>query len=314
MELSAEAVPASTTKDFTVLPIIYPALPAFPRETTHFIYLRPHKPKYPDPESHRSLFLSNVPVDSTEIHIRSIFADQLQSGRVERVDFDALNPSKRKLPKQDAPAEQGLPGKKRKIHTEQEEINVELPRTWDREIHRSGNSAVVVFVDKPSMSLALRATKKAVETKKRLVWGEGVEESLPPLGSKRYRAHHELQYPSSADIQAVVDTYMTAYAEMETTHSRSLAQQRSEPDEDGFVTVTRGGRVGPARVDEARAKLAELKKKEEAKRNGMGNFYRFQLREKRKQREGELKRKFADDAQAMEQLRRARTDKFTPMA
>jgi ribosomal RNA-processing protein 7 len=50
---------------------------------------------------------------------------------------------------------------------------------------------------------------------------------------------------------------MTAFADQEASRARALARQRAEPDEDGFVTVTRGGRMGPARQEEAQEK-AEL--------------------------------------------------------
>lgn len=85
---------------------------------------------------------------------------------------------------------------------------------------------------------------------------------------------------------------MSFYAAAEATKSRTLARQRAIPDEDGFVTVTRGGRAGPARNEEAQAKMEELRQKEEDKRSGMGDFYRFQVREKKKAAAGELVKRF----------------------
>jgi ribosomal RNA-processing protein 7 len=88
---------------------------------------------------------------------------------------------------------------------------------------------------------------------------------------------------------------MATFAAAEASRSRSLTRQRAVPDADGFITVTRGGRVGPARNDEAQEKMEELRKKEEDKRAGMKGFYRFQVREQNKQRAGELVKRFQED-------------------
>jgi ribosomal RNA-processing protein 7 len=80
---------------------------------------------------------------------------------------------------------------------------------------------------------------------------------------------------------------------------------RSVPDEDGFITVTRGGRAGPARMEEAEAKKAELE--ERRKNNGVkDDFYRFQNREKRKEAEVNLRKRFEEDRRRVERMRERR--------
>jgi ribosomal RNA-processing protein 7 len=80
---------------------------------------------------------------------------------------------------------------------------------------------------------------------------------------------------------------------------------RSVPDEDGFITVTRGGRAGPARIDDAEAKKAELD--ERRKNNGVkDDFYRFQNREKRKEAEVNLRKRFEEDRRRVERMRERR--------
>ena len=73
---------ATTVNDFVVLPLRCPALPSFPKETTHHLYLRANTPKVPTVDTPRELFLVNVPIDATETHIRSLFADQLGGARI----------------------------------------------------------------------------------------------------------------------------------------------------------------------------------------------------------------------------------------
>jgi ribosomal RNA-processing protein 7 len=76
------------------------------------------------------------------------------------------------------------------------------------------------------------------------------------------------------------------------------------PDEDGFITVTRGGRAGPARIEEAQAAAERLKEREK-KRIG-GDFYRFQTREGRKVKERELKDKYEEDKKKIQSMRERR--------
>ena len=83
---------------------------------------------------------------------------------------------------------------------------------------------------------------------------------------------------------------MTAFEADEATRLRALAKRRQEPDEDGFITVVRGGRTAPAQQEEAKAALERKKGKE--KHEG---FYKFQVREERKNRQIELLRKFEED-------------------
>jgi len=94
---------------------------------------------------------------------------------------------------------------------------------------------------------------------------------------------------------------LTAFQQREATRTKLLAHQRAAPDADGFTTVTRGGRVGPARTEEAQ--LAKEREKEKDKNRIGGDFYRFQTREVRKAKEGELKRKFAEDREKVLKMR-----------
>lgn len=69
--------------------------------------------------------------------------------------------------------------------------------------------------------------------------------------------------------------------------------------------MTRGGRVGPARIEEAEKKKAELD--ERRKNNGVkDDFYRFQNREKRKEQEGLLRKRFEDDRARVMRMRERR--------
>jgi len=77
----------------------------------------------------------------------------------------------------------------------------------------------------------------------------------------------------------------------------SLKRLRSEPDEDGFITVTRREReeVVPEKTNKA---------------VNLEDFYKFQKREKRVQKMEELRRKFEEDKLKVERAKEGR--KFKP--
>lgn len=95
---------------------------------------------------------------------------------------------------------------------------------------------------------------------------------------------------------------MTAFAAQEASQARLQTRQRQEADDDGFVKVTRGGRVGPARQEAAQ----EQSEKQKQKQKGLEDFYRFQTRERRKARAGDLVRKFEEDKEKVKRMRERR--------
>jgi ribosomal RNA-processing protein 7 len=119
-----------------------------------------------------------------------------------------------------------------------------------------------------------------------------------------YKTHHTLTFPPRNQLQQNINTYLTRYAALEAVRTSQLARKRNEPDEDGFVTVTRGGRTGPARLEEVQAAAERLKERDE-KRVGKA-FYRFQTREERKKRERELRDKFEEDVKRVQEMRSRR--------
>jgi ribosomal RNA-processing protein 7 len=289
---------------YTVLPLQFPIVPSFPKPATHYLYIHPHEPRNPDPDAARSLFLVNIPIDTTETHLRHLFAVQLSAGRVERVEFEGV-PSKQRTISSGTQAIGGT--KKRKRVTADELQNqledIDLPSTWDRKLHMSGSHAVVVFVDKPAMELSLKAAKKASRNDTTIVWGEGIEDRVPPLGVNRYKAHNTLRYPPRAELLRIVNDYMTLFTQAEEARAREAARKAQEPDEDGFITVAKGPKNTSVAREEEVKELLEKQKKREA---GLEDFYRFQTREKRKERQNELLKKFDEDRKKIEEMKKRR--------
>lgn len=95
---------------------------------------------------------------------------------------------------------------------------------------------------------------------------------------------------------------MTAFAAKEASRAAAQKRQRQEIDADGFMTVTRGGRVNPGKQEAAK----EQAEKQREKRKGLEDFYRFQSREKRKERAGELIKQFEEDREKVRKMRERR--------
>ena len=303
--------------DYTVLLLTLPPTTAYPQSATHTIYLRPHAPKIPTESDSRSLFVVNVPIDSTPAHFKAVFTSLIGAGRLEdvRSEHEKRNTSSQ-LPNLALELANKEKNKKRKRGAgDPVDIDQDLPKIWDRELRRSGSTAIVVLVDEKSVESALKAIRKLHKSKsadsKWPIWGQGVKDKVPALGSARYLSHHKLRYPDTAVLQRSVDAFMTAWNAREEEKARLAKKQRNMPDEDGFVTVTKGGRTGPARREEVERKQKELEEKERRKREEMGDFYRFQMRERRKAEQGELVRRFEEDKKRVEVMKEKR-GRFRP--
>lgn len=287
---------------YAILPIQLPEARAFPKPATHYLYLRPHEPRIPDADSPRSLFVVNVPIDTTEVHLRHLFGTQLSAGRVEKVHFEGV-PTK----KGSVAITQGSVSKSRKrkrvtADELQDQLDgISLPSTWDRKLQKSGAHAVVVFADKSSMEASLKAVTKAAKKETKIVWGEGIEDRLPALGLQRYLNHCQASYPNRAELLRTVNDFMTVFTQVAEARKREDARRAQEPDEDGFITVTSGPKLTSiAHEEEARALVEKQKKKQE----GLQDFYRFQSREKRKERQNQLLKRFDEDRKKLEEMKR----------
>jgi len=160
LKVSSSSLPDSISK-FTLLPITIPShLPSVP-SALHIIYLRRHEepprpPAITPAESPRTIFVVNVPVDSTKEILRGLFASL--GGRLEEVRFH---------------------GEK-----DNNDENLSLPDIWDRRLHPSGGTAHITFptseeVDKifKTISKERRSCAGAIRE-----WGVGVNNPTSSLG------------------------------------------------------------------------------------------------------------------------------------
>ena len=292
----ASSHPSLSISGFTLLPVLYN------KSTIHSIYARIHeqtKTKVTDAlPGGRTLFLVNVPPDTTERQLSLFFN---YAGTVERVEFygdSAGDVSEEDIPissDEDSEAEQDMetevsqPRKKRKISKEDRKKRppevVPLPAVPLRTLRRSGQTCHIVFLDPSSAQSALASS----HIQKPRPWPSDPE---VPTGLSHYLAQYDAIRPPLDVIREHARTAVDLYDYQKEKDKQRSKYKKGEAivDEDGFTLVTRGGAYGKTLgggVTVADKKfVAEVSKGKRAKKNKekmeKDTFYAFQLHEKRR--------------------------------
>ncbi|RPA76613.1 hypothetical protein BJ508DRAFT_417525 [Ascobolus immersus RN42] len=166
-------------------------------------------------------------------------------------------------------------------------------------VQKSGSSAVLVFEDEES---ARRVLKKAAKGKA-AAWGEGVEDGLQKRGLKHYKQAYISAHPPMHLIEEAINTSLAAFAEAEAAEAEARHNRSQQVDEDGFVLVTRGAKVKDA--EELEQEMSEKKKRKRDHTMAGTPFYRFQVRQGRKEEAKRLVEKWEEDKRRLEE-RKAR--------
>lgn len=304
------------SNEFAVLPISMPPVASYPCTAIHEVRVRRNAPKIPTANDSRSLFLKNIPADSTEPHFRAVFANLVGAGRFETITFDdgaktAFQVDPAQATKMTAMARKRKRQEVEMEEREREEEEARLPETWTRRLQQSSSTAIVLLADDKSVQLVLKAIAKAHKSKKYPVWGENLADEVPSLGPTWISSHLQLSRVDKTATQKAVHAFFNAFNRKEKDAVEMAKRLRNEPDDDGFVTITRGGRAAPAsrnEAEEARRKMVEREKK---KTSETRDFYRFQLRERRKAEQTQLLRRFDEDRRKVNAMREKR-GKFKP--
>lgn len=93
---------------------------------------------------------------------------------------------------------------------------------------------------------------------------------------------------------------MTTFTQVSEARKREDHKRLAVPDEDGFVTVSHGPKLNSVAREEEMRELVEKQKK---KGEGLEDFYRFQSREKRKERQNQLLRRFDEDKKKLAEIK-----------
>lgn len=123
--------------------------------------------------------------------------------------------------------------------------------------------------------------------------------------AERYRASCRA---SSARESLLVEcnTIMEGYEDAEEAERRRREASKSEPDEDGFITVSYSSQsIGSKRELEqgGRRKGSKRSRKKKDPNQGLTDFYRFQTKESRKQGLQDLRKRFEQDLAKVKKMK-----------
>ncbi|KAJ3306166.1 hypothetical protein HDV03_000400 [Kappamyces sp. JEL0829] len=199
----------------------------------------------------RTLFCINLPVNTTDSHLETLFKD---CGVIEQVRWPQKKPCR---------------------------------------------SCHIVFQDEESLEACLELTGP-------LQW---------PTVSDAVGVKKWLRDESRPDISLLkekVDEAMAIFDSDEKKERERREALRNMPDEDGFVTVSRHGKK--TNLDGTGGSVMALRKEDaeqlKPKDKGLVDFYRFQMRERKRQELADLRKKFEDDKLKIKSMKESR--KFKP--
>ncbi|KAL1929416.1 hypothetical protein VTP01DRAFT_1554 [Rhizomucor pusillus] len=301
----ANRTPLEVFYGFKILPILTA------ENTRHYLYMRKHENKsaMEGPlASDRTLFLVNLPVDATMEHLRHLFQAE---GGIEKIYYHnasqptlAYNEEEEDSEQEDNmdDTDQVQRSKRRKTKTQRQQKEQQSREL--RRIFHSGASAHIVFVESDVLDKVLNMPMKDRK------WFAPNKQQ--PLGFNRYLLSYDLSRPDHDQLQQQVDTFMVKFKADEYEKEREAMERMSKMDEDGFVVVSRtkkrsratDGEVAVQSFGAATFDPSKVKKKE------LTDFYRFQVREAKKNELMNLRRQFEEDKAKIERQKQSR--KFKP--
>ncbi|KAJ3416907.1 Ribosomal RNA-processing protein 7 A [Chytridiales sp. JEL 0842] len=310
--LSTLSLPSTKKQSLPSIHTHYPLTPRTlshitPVPVTHYILMRPHSSRKKDerfPED-RTLFLVGVPVDATKSHFERLFR---RCGIIEAVYFSHdQQESSHNKPDDDGEEED----------EDEDDLTALLGKA-----HPSGTSAHVVFRDEESLERvqAMRLRKRLWAPSTTSLEGDESQSRTPLFGLQKYLSMYTATHPPLPTLKSLSTSSLKHYEHLERLRIQQIEQERNKPDADGFILVTRGGdttaRKRGSRKDEesgVKVKVAandsgEVKKKK--KKAEKVDFYRFQLREAKREQLAELRRKFEEDKKRVEEMKGRR--RFKP--
>lgn len=294
-------------RGFKVLPIRVPvsrhlSKVSGEKEILHFIYLKPHQSKFNNNEDldEKSIFIINLPKDITIKGLRGLFKQVSESSIVQE-----LTVSNSLSHKDDVDLS--------KLTSEYfDSKNTEL--TASKSLKLPVNTALVTFVDKAAMKLFMSNLKQVSRSKS--------QSSLPQYKYQEINASGFIQKfkDNIYDVETLkqsINVALTDFNIKEADEMQALQESAAIIDEDGFQLVVGKHRKTKAAIlgktshlklsnnSELQDDLAKRQQKKEKQ-----DFYRFQIREKKKQEMNDLLLKFREDQLRIKLMREKK--KFRP--
>lgn len=286
-------------KGFLPLEITLPAAANLP-ESTHICYLKPHlsKNENEQTETTSSIFLIN-PLPCWNLNnVKKLFKQINTSCHVENVLVRESVDNSR--------ISSIGSGINYDLHINLSILtNEEFGNELSAEERLPFGSSVIKFLDRDSFELFLTSLKKV--NNKKLIYEFNKEDT----GSGKYS---KVVYEDKELLEKQVTKNLIEFQNREKIATEELENMRTIVDDDGFTLVIGSQNKTKADILGTMKKKADLEKDTEhvkkEKKKEKQDFYRFQIRERKKNEMSELLLKFRQDQQRVKAMKERR--KFKP--
>ncbi|KAH9492820.1 Ribosomal RNA-processing protein 7 A [Bulinus truncatus] len=116
--------------------------------------------------------------------------------------------------------------------------------------------------------------------------------------------------PNVSDMEKEAEKFMENYYKKKDEEEKREKEKAGQPDEEGFIKVTRHGKNKGGKRTEENQKKGHQHIRNRNKKNELKDFYSFQFRETKRKHIVELQAKFEEDKKRVKEMRQAR--KFRP--
>ncbi|GMF46543.1 unnamed protein product [[Candida] boidinii] len=169
---------------------------------------------------------------------------------------------------------------------------------------------IVTFLDKNGLNLALQSIKKIISSGKNIpIWPK----DLQATGTERYINNYRSKIMDSETLETESAESVLEFARKEQEAKDEIDSMKTITDEDGFTMVVGSHRKTKTGIMGSLKKTNEIEKEKalkKMKRKEKQDFYRFQIREKKKQEMNHLLAKFKEDQEKVKEMKEKR--RFRP--
>lgn len=256
-------------KGFHILPVKFSG-----SSSSHYIFFRKHETRE-QKNSSRSIFFFNLPICTTAQVLKKYLQQVAIGATMELFSASFLT---------DCPEDVWLDMTKLtsdlELNASRDDTGAKLPR----------NCGIVTFIDKAAFQLAFTALKSISSE------GTVTEWPLAELGSKFFRSYFKKQVLDPVVLGQTIAQSVIDFDRAEAESVEQLQNLSQLVDEDGFTMVvgahrkTKAGILGKQKLAST-VEGEKVKKKKKEK----DDFYRFQLRQKKKDEMNDLLMKFRQD-------------------
>jgi len=287
-------------KGYTVLPVRLNATSQF-KNIIHYLFIKKHVSKESPLGKTRSLFIVNLPIGSNFSSMKRLISEISLGANIEKFEF---------YPYYDRESIINYG-----IHLNISKLSNPDFGEDNQENDIPVSCGIVTFLDKSGLDMALANIKKISMSLNSDVkipkWNILDDKSI---GTNRYTSKVVGLIEDQKILAKEVAFSMEEFEHREHEVSKELNDMREQVDEDGFTIVVGSHRKTKSGIMGSLKTAADLKRDEKymkkAQKRQKKDFYRFQIRERKKQEVSDLLKKFKEDQERVRVMREKR--RFNP--